>query len=94
MFRDIRERLGNDEVGGRLDRVAASAGQIQLHLGRDRRPIRSGLDGRAEPGFTEDSGMDPASELAYVLQDREDFRAPGSQDGVPFRAIVPTLGCS
>ena len=46
---DVGQRLGDDEVGGELDRLRDAVEHARGHLDRERRPAREGLDRRREP---------------------------------------------
>jgi hypothetical protein len=46
--RDVRERLGDDEVGGRLDRAGEPLVRRRGDLDRKRRAIGGGLQRRAD----------------------------------------------
>jgi hypothetical protein len=71
---DVRERLGDDEVRGALDRL----GQAVLRFGLERhrqRPTRDQpVKRRREPVLGQDRGMDPARQLAQLGKARLEFR--------------------
>ena len=68
VLRDVRQRLGDDEVRRRLD----GWGQALLRHGgevyRKRSPLGERLHRRAESAVGEDRRVDPARELAQLLE--------------------------
>ena len=66
MLRHVGERLGDDEVGGELDRIRQSIvyGTVDGH--RYRRASCERFDGNLEPFVSEESRMDPAREVAQL----------------------------
>ena len=65
MPQDVREGLGDDEVGGRLDRRREPA-VLDVDLDRDREPVGQLADGRREAAVGEGGGVDPAGERAKL----------------------------
>ena len=81
MLRDIRERLGDDEVGGKLDRIRQSTVHRAVDRHRDRCTSCERFDGYLETFVSEERGMDSPREVAelgdcllyLVLRAREDL---------------------
>ena len=67
---DVRERLGHDEIGRRLDRRRQPPIRDGADRGRHRRPLGEGRDRVGQAGLGQDRRVDPAGELAQLL-DRE-----------------------
>ena len=65
---DVRDRLGDDVVGRRLDRRREPLlGQLG-DLDRDRRPRQQRVERRAEAALGEDGRVDAARELAQLRE--------------------------
>ena len=64
----VGQRLGDHEVGHRLDGGGRPVGQPELALHGHRRPRRQRLERRGEPAIAEDGGMDAARELAQLRE--------------------------
>ena len=67
VLRDVRERLGDDEVHGRLDMRREAPGG-RAHLDGNRRALGQRSYSRVEALVGEDRGVDAASELAKLAQ--------------------------
>jgi hypothetical protein len=65
---DVGQRLGDDEIGGRLDRWREALRQLRVDGHRHRRARDQRVQRRLEPAVGEDGGMDPARELAQLVQ--------------------------
>ena len=66
---DVRQRLGDDEVGGRLDRPRAAARRAaSAQLDRQRRAASSACERRAQPAVGQDRRVDAARQLAQLLE--------------------------
>ena len=63
----VRERLGDHVVGGRLDLARQLLGR-RLELDRHGRAVGESLDGGCEPSIRQDSRVDPARELAELVE--------------------------
>ena len=66
---DVRQRLGDDEVGGRLDRRRRPRRHVDLDGHGNRRPRRERRQRRVEAAVVEDGRREPADEVAE-LDDR------------------------
>ena len=64
MLHDVGERLGDDEVGGELDRIRQAVLRAALDGHRQRCPSRERLDGGREAFVAEKRGVDSSGELA------------------------------
>ena len=64
--RDVRDRLGDDEVRRGLDRRRQPLVRHGGDLDRQRHPLRQRLQRRPEPAIGEHRRMDPARELAQL----------------------------
>ena len=64
---DVRDRLGDDVVRGRLDRRGQPL-RGQVELDRQRRPRGQAFERRAQAAVGEHGGMDAARELAQLLE--------------------------
>ena len=65
VLRDVGQRLGDDEVGGRLDRGREPA-HGHVDLDRHRHPRRQRVHSRAQPAVGEDRREDAVRELAQL----------------------------
>ena len=65
VFGDVGQRLGDDEVGGRLDRGGEPA-DGHVDLDRHRHPRGQRVDSRAQPAAGEDRWEDAVRELAQL----------------------------
>ena len=63
---DVGQRLGGDEVGGRLDLRRGPLVELDVDLDRQRHAVGEPLHGRPEPAVGEDRGVDAARELAQL----------------------------
>ena len=85
---DVGQRLGDDEVGGRLDRGGKPV-DGDVGLDRHLHPRRQRVDRRAQPAADQDRRKDPVGELTQfevrVLRVVERF-ADQIVDGLPVRA--------
>ena len=64
--RDVRDRLGDDEVRGGLDRRRQPLVRHGRDLDRQRHPLRERLQRRAQPAVGQHRRMDAARELAQL----------------------------
>ena len=70
VLRHVRERLGHEEVRGRLDRVVAPFLDVDPQVDRHRQPLDERLEGSREAAVGEYGGMDPAGQVAQFAQAR------------------------
>ena len=63
---DVGERLGDDEVGGRLDRRRQPLARRLEDLDRDRRAVGEAAERRRQPAVGEHGGVDAAGQLAQL----------------------------
>jgi hypothetical protein len=63
VLRGVCQRLGDCVVGGGLDRLGQTLGQIDVELDRERRTCAQHLERRPEAALGEHCRMDPAREL-------------------------------
>ena len=68
MLGGVRQRFGDDEVRGRLHRQRQLPAAVEVELDRHRRAPRHGGKRGLQAAIGEDARMDPASELAELLQ--------------------------
>ncbi len=64
---DVGERLGDDEVGRRLDRHRQPLVEVGVELDGHGRAVGQGLERGGEPAVGEHGGMDPGREGAQVV---------------------------
>jgi hypothetical protein len=62
----VGQRLGDGEVGGRLDRGGQPVGHVDRHRARHRAARGERGDRGVEPAVGEDRGVDPAGEVAQL----------------------------
>ena len=67
VLRDVGQRLGGDEVRGGLDRVAEVGHRPARDLHRHRSARGERLERRAQPAVAEQRRVDPARDLAQLL---------------------------
>ena len=67
MLRDVRERLGDDEVGGGLDMRRQRVGVV-ADLHRNRSTLGESPDGGAEPLIGQHRRVDSARELTQLAE--------------------------
>ena len=68
VLRDVRERLRDDVERGRLDRLGQPLRRHGVELDRERRARGERLERRREPAVGEHGRVDPAGELAQLLE--------------------------
>ena len=66
VLRDVRERLGDHVVRGRLDRAGQPAVDLAADVDRDRRARREGVDRRAEAPLRQHRRVQAAGDLAQL----------------------------
>ena len=64
----VRQRLGDDEIGGRLDRRARPLGELDRDVHVERGPRDECLDRWIEAAVGEDRRVDPAGEVPKLLE--------------------------
>ena len=88
ILRDVGERLGNDEVGRRLDALRQALARRALQLDRQRGAVGEPVERRVEAAIGEHGRVDAARELAQLLRARRPARrartrAPAQRSGSP-----------
>ncbi len=63
---DVRQRLGDDVVGGRLDRLGQPLGQLEVELDGERRAGGEHLERRAQAALGEHGRVDALRQLAQL----------------------------
>src|SRR5881396_706132 len=68
VLRDVDERLADDVVDGRLDRLRQPAFRHRAQLYGNGRARSHALEGRSEPTLRQHRRMDPAGQLAQLVE--------------------------
>ena len=68
VFDRVREHLGDDVVACRLDTLPEAFRCENFKVHRNRRAAGQYVQGRPEPAFRQDRGVDPAGDLAQLVK--------------------------